>query len=165
MGYRGYILQFIDLNLRSLKLRKIGTISRIYEFSINNIYIMCLMPLLIKWGMTPQALLEVDPSVFLNNDMVEILRKAILHEGCEGCVFKPITDLVVTDMTQCTCDDNPIRRELVKEFHQTQESTSPEVKRKNRILPIVISMTVSLLLSVTFNEPFVNQHVQAFLNQ
>lgn len=68
--------------------------------------------------MAPQQLLEVDPSLILNPEMIGILRFAILHEGYKD---KEISDLVVTDITQCTCGENPIHRILAEEFQQKQE--------------------------------------------
>jgi hypothetical protein len=106
--------------------------------------------------------------------MVEVLRRAILHEGC---VFKPISELavcvlkpiisepVVTDMTQCTFEENPVNRELAEEFNQKHESTSQEVRRRNLILPLAVSMTVSLLLSITINDPFFIQYADVILKQ
>lgn len=68
--------------------------------------------------MAPQQLLEYDPSLILNPEMIGILRKAILHEGCP---YKEISDLVVTDITQCKCGENSIHRLLAEEFQQKQE--------------------------------------------
>ena len=144
-GERGDIIEFIDLSARTKRLIMLSSLRM-------KTYFFFLIPLLALWAMAPQQLLEVDPSLVLNPDMIGILRKAILHEGCP---YKEISDLVVTDMTQCTCGENPIHRPLAEEFQQKQElvtNNSLEEIRKNRIYPLVIAISTAILISMLHSQ-------------
>lgn len=143
----GYILKYLDIYPKMRRIKKILSIGWSYYHIENWASRMILCSLLIYWANIPQQFLEVlDPSLIYNPDMIDILRKAVLHEGCEGCAINNINDLVVTDMTHCRNEENPIHKLLAEEFHKKDESISLEERRMNRIMPLAMMIGISLLL-------------------
>lgn len=148
-GWRsGDIIDSLDRIAIIKRIQKLRMIDPVYKPRMK-LYIFFLFPLIYLWTMTPQPLLEVDPSIFLNHDMIGILRKAILHEVCDGCAYKEISDLVVTDMTQqCTCEENSIQRQLAEELNEKHDATSLEVRKRNLFSSVVISISTAILLTM-----------------
>jgi hypothetical protein len=69
-----------------------------------------LLGIIAFWEMTPQILLEVDPTLILQPEKVQILKKVILHQGCQP--------LDVLDGSICTCTENPVHNQIAEEFQQ-----------------------------------------------
>ncbi|KAL3646617.1 hypothetical protein CASFOL_009584 [Castilleja foliolosa] len=130
----GELMEFLDITARIRNRRKT--------------YFFFLISFVALWAMVPLQLLEYDPSIIFNPEMIGILRKAVLHEGCP---YKEVSDLVVTDITQCTCGDNPLHRLLSEEFVKNQElesTTCIEVIEKKRVFTLVLAISSAILLTM-----------------
>lgn len=70
----------------------------------------------------PQSLLEVEPTLVLDYDKLEILKKVILHHGCQELNLPNDVMNVASQQTSgtshdiCTCRDNPVHNRIAEEF-------------------------------------------------
>lgn len=74
------------------------------------------------WEMGPQILLEVDPTLVLQPERVQILRKVIIHQGCQP--------LEVMVGSICTCTENPVHNQIAEDFQQRSLGITEEARAK-----------------------------------
>lgn len=87
--------------------------------------------------MVPQTLLEVDPTLLLQPDMVGILKKVVLHQGCQP--------LEVLDGEICTCMENPVNNQIAEDYQQRSSALTEEARAKARVNALAISLGAAIL--------------------
>ena len=91
------------------------------------------------WEMAQQILLEVDPTLV---EKVRILRKVILHQGCQP--------LDVLDGSICTCTENPVHNQIADDFQQKSLGVTEEAREKARVNALAIALSAALMV-IMFN--------------
>jgi len=89
------------------------------------------------WEMAPPILLEVDPTLVLQPEKVQILRKVILHHGCQPLDVGGI----------CTCTENPVHNHIAEDF-QLQRSLlggTEEARAKARVNALAIALSAAVM--------------------
>jgi hypothetical protein len=87
--------------------------------------------------MVPQTLLEVDPTLLLQPDMVGILKRVVLHQGCQP--------LDVLDGSICTCTENPVHNQIAEDYQQRSSALTEEARAKARVNALAISLGAAIL--------------------
>lgn len=83
--------------------------------------------------MVPQTLLEVDPTLLLQPDMVGILKKVVLHQG----------PLEVLDGEICA--ENPVNNQIAEDYQQRSSALTEEARAKARVNALAISLGAAIL--------------------
>ena len=99
------------------------------------------------WGMVPHTLIDVDPTLVFDPDKVEVLRKVVLHEGCQP------GDIVNGQI--CSCTDIPENNLIGEGFQERSSEVSVEgraLNRKHAFVYVISGMLIAMMLQgVTLN--------------
>lgn len=87
------------------------------------------------WEMAPLILLEVDPNLVLQPDILRILKRVILHQGCQ-----PLEGL-----DPCTCLDVPLHREIAEDFQQMSSTLTAEARKEAGVSALAFTLGAVLL--------------------
>lgn len=126
-----------------LYFRVIDLMNSNYESSLELMFhISFVLGVIAFWEMVPQILLEVDPTLVLQPEKVQILKKVILHQGCQS--------LDVLDGSICTCTENPVHNQMAEDFQQRSLGLTEEARAKARANALAIALA-SALMGVMLN--------------
>lgn len=90
------------------------------------------------WEMAPLVLLEVDPTLILQPEKVQILRKVVLHQGCQP--------LDVLDGRICTCTENISNNLIGEDFQQRSMGVAEEIRAKGAVKALAIAMGAAIMV-------------------
>lgn len=93
--------------------------------------------------------------------MMPILRKAILHEEC---LSHDVSDLVVTEITQCTCFENEVYKKIAEEYHSKKEVANIEGNGSHLMSSLVLALSSALLLSLLHTHVYSDFVINGVIN-
>jgi hypothetical protein len=94
------------------------------------------------WELTPQVLLEVDPTLILQPEKVKILKEVVLHKGC--------VTLNIDEGQICTCIDDPNKNMIANDF-QSKSANTNEIERKHGRSAALAITIVTIITGIMLN--------------
>lgn len=93
--------------------------------------------------MVPQTLLEGDPTLLLKPDIVKMIKKMILHQGCQP--------LDVMDGSICTRTNNPDNNLIAEDYLFRRSEITEEERKNTRGKAIAISIGAAIFSLIVHN--------------
>lgn len=94
------------------------------------------------WELTPQLLLEVEPTLIFSPEKIKLLKEIIMHEGCQS--------LNIDEGNICTCTQDPVNNKVAEEFQLQSGQTTEAERAKGRTTALAMLYT-SLMIGIMLN--------------
>lgn len=101
------------------------------------------------WEMAPQIILEVDPTLILHPDKIQIIWKVIQHHG--------VQPLDVLDTSIFT--ENHLHNRIIEDFQQSSLVVTEEARAKARVNALAIAMSSALIVIMLINNSVTTSNI------
>lgn len=154
----GYIMSVLNKGVRSRTVKSIdslrGTsrgladilymrIMKLMSKNYNNsielmLSLSCLLGYITFCNTIPHILLEVDPSLVLKPEIVQILKHVVMHDGCQP--------LDLDDGIICTCTQNPEHNRIGEDFQEKSLSLTDGDREKAPRHALLIAVSALMIV-------------------